>query len=375
MKKLLSMLMAIVLVIGLVPVVAASAAGTDPHECNLDGYAYNGNGTHRVYCTICNGTQTESTSCVWESGVCICGSTKPAEPACDHASNNWGYAPVDKTHHNVKCLDCGKVVSESTPCVFDGGKCICGNVAGTSCDHTGVQDCIPVDATHHKVVCHKCAGVLSESVDCVFENGNPCACGNKAPVACDHVGVHDCIPVDGTHHKVVCPKCKEVLNESVDCVFETGTCACGNKAPAACDHMGNHWKYIPHGTTHHDVWCKDCDTLVTEKAECVFTDGVCLACGNVKKTQCDHVGVQDCIPLDGTHHKVVCPKCGATVEECVNCVFETGVCACGNKKPVHGNTNDKNLDKVPKTGDALAPVMILSGLMSAAGFVTKKRFF
>lgn len=325
MKKLLSMLMAIVLVISLVPVVAASAAGTDPHECNLDGYEYNGDGTHRVYCTICKGIQTESTPCVWESGACICGSTKPAEPACDHAGNNWGYASVDKTHHNVKCLDCGKVVTESTPCVFDGGKCVCGNVAGTSCDHTGVQDCIPVDATHHKVVCHKCAGVLNESVDCVFENGKPCACGNKAPVACDH--------------------------------------------------MGNHWKYIPHGTTHHDVWCKDCDTLVTEKAECVFTDGVCLACGNVKKNQCDHVGVQDCIPLDGTHHKVVCPKCGATVEECVDCVFESGVCACGNKKPVHGNTNDKNLDQVPKTGDVLAPVMILSGLMSAAGFVTKKRFF
>lgn len=330
MKKLLPMLMAIVLVIGLVPVVAASAAGTDPHECNLDGYEYNGDGTHRVYCTICKGIQTESTPCVWESGACICGSTKPAEPSCNH-TDGFTYQPNGTTMHDVICAKCGENTG-TVPCVFTDGVCLaCGNKSGTS------------------------------------------------QPACDHTGNHwEYIPVDKLNHSVKCADCGKIVTESTSCVFTDGKCVCGNVAGTskpACDHTGNHWKYIPNGHLYHDVRCKDCNTLVNEKVPCVFTNGVCLACGNVAKTACDHVGVQDCIPLDATHHKVVCPKCGATVEECVDCVFESGVCACGNKKPVHGNTNDKNLDQVPKTGDVLAPVMILSGLMSAAGFVTKKRFF
>ena len=331
MKKLFSLLMAVVLVISLVPVLAASAA----------------------------------------------------EPSCDHMGG-FTYEPNGSTKHDVVCAECGEVTG-TTDCVFTDGVCLaCGNKAATSkpsCDHMGGFTYKPNGSIKHDVICAKC-GEVTDTAGCVFTDGVCLACGNKAATSqpeCDHMGNHwEYTPVDKLNHSVKCTDCGKIVTASTPCVFTDGKCVCGNVAATSqptCDHMGNHWKYIPNGHLHHDVWCEDCDTLVTEKTPCVFTNGVCLACGNVAKTACDHVGVQDCIPLDATHHKVVCPKCGATVETCVDCVFESGVCACGNKKPVHGNTNDKDLDQVPKTGDVLAPVVVLSGLMSAAGFVTKKRFF
>ena len=40
-----------------------------------------------------------------------------------------------------------------------------------------------------------------------------------------------------------------------------------------------------------------------------------------------------------------------------------------------GGKENTGLDKVPKTGDVMAPVAILSGLMSVAAVFTRKRFF
>ena len=62
---------------------------------------------------------------------------------------------------------------------------------------------------------------------------------------------------------------------------------------------------------------------------------------------------------------------------------EDGKCdACGHKMSgTGGNTggnggkDNTGLDKVPKTGDVMAPVAILSGLMSVAAVFTRKRFF
>jgi len=51
--------------------------------------------------------------------------------------------------------------------------------------------------------------------------------------------------------------------------------------------------------------------------------------------------------------------------------------ACGHKMSGTGGDGKKDptLDNVPKTGDVMAPVAILSGLMSVAAVFTRKRFF
>ena len=61
---------------------------------------------------------------------------------------------------------------------------------------------------------------------------------------------------------------------------------------------------------------------------------------------------------------------------------DDGKCdACGHKMSgttgggTTGGKENTGLDKVPKTGDVMAPVAILSGLMSVAAVFTRKRFF
>lgn len=375
MKKLLSMLMAIALVISLVPAIAASADGECDHVGTKYTYTNNGDGTHTTTCEC--GESLGTSVCYWENATtpCACGSYKPVEPVepeCDHVGTKYTYANNGDGTHTTTC-ECGEVLG-TNDCVWENGKaCICGSTE-PACDHAKNNwEYVKLDKLHHKVVCADCGEVVTESIGCNFETGE-CICGNVAATSCNHMSNNwKYVPNSADKHDTVCADCGVVVS-TTECVFVDGKCVCGNVEPA-CDHMGNNWMYVPHGATHHDVWCKDCDTLVTEKVECVFTNGECLACHNVEPA-CDHMANKwEYIPLDATHHKVVCKVCGETVTESTKCVFEAGKCVCGNKKPVHVNTNDKDLDNVPKTSDALAPVMVLSSLMSVASFVTKKRFF
>ena len=62
--------------------------------------------------------------------------------------------------------------------------------------------------------------------------------------------------------------------------------------------------------------------------------------------------------------------------KCDGCGHKMSAALPAAAPPVgNGGKENTGLDKVPKTGDVMAPVAILSGLMSVAAVFTRKRFF
>ena len=105
----------------------AEEVGTQCDHTGVQKCVDNGNGTHNAYCPKCNGLMGENIPCVWnsegyEDDTCACGSTKPEEVGTT-------YTPVDATHHHVHAVyEDGTVYDANVDCVFETGKCICGNV-------------------------------------------------------------------------------------------------------------------------------------------------------------------------------------------------------------------------------------------------------
>ena len=291
MSRLFSAVLAGAMVLSMAP--AAFAAATD-HDCWAatveKKYVDNHDGSHDYVCCVCDTVLTAGAKCVWESGECICGSkesvNKPA--ATDHVCwDNVGYNDNLDGTHDVICTKCEKVLKEGTECVWESGECVCGSKKPVNkpvatdhvCwDNVGYND--NLDGTHD-VICTKCEKVLKEGAECVWESGE-CACGSTAP-ECNHTGNHwdYVVNEDGKTHKVICADCDTVMNESAECVWESGECVCGSTAPE-CNHTGNHWDYVVNedGKTHK-VICTDCDAVVTESAECVWEAGKCV-CGSEK---------------------------------------------------------------------------------------------
>ena len=342
-KRFLTMLLALIMVVSVVPMVAMAEGTGEEHDCwdyaSQFTYVNNGNGTHTVKCP--EGHEVQTADCVWDSSSCICGSTKPVATH-DCWDGPFTYEYNGNGTHTVKCPE-GHTV-QTTTCVWESGKCACGSEK-PACDHT---------ANNWK-----------------YTNNN-----------------------DGTH-TVTCKDCGEVVTANAACVWESGKCACGSEKPA-CDHMGNHWEYTDNKDGTHKVTCKDCGKVVTANAACVWESGKC-ACGSVKPVEtCDHVGVQTVVDnKDGKTHKTICPKCGEVVIEKSAHVYDTktGKCACGAEKPTvnpteptttpskpSNNQNDQ-LDNVPKTGDngtiILMSGLLITGLFGTAAYIvcTKKKVF
>ena len=383
MKKIVSVLLCLVMMMSLCTVAFAE------HDCWRDQtitYKNLHNGKHLICCTECDATYGEA-KCVFTDGVCLpCGNT---ESAATHECTSFTYKPLTKTTHQVICADpdCGKIVTESTPCVFeDGNACVCGNEEA-KCDHMGNHWIYtPVTAITHSVTCADCKVVETASTECVFTDGK-CICGNVEP-SCDHMANNwTYTPVTATTHSVTCNVCKAVVTESTPCVFTDGKCICGNVEPD-CDHMGNHWIYTPVTKTTHSVTCADCNVVVTASTECVFEDGNPCVCGNV---ECKHEGAQKLVPnKDKKTHNAYCPVCNELMAEKIPHTYQYDkngefvgrggkYCLCGAKKPASsgGSTTGTTTatTKSPKTGDMGVVLYAATALLSLSGtaVVIKKR--
>ena len=220
----------------------------------------------------------------------------------------------------------------------------------------------------HEMKCLLCEDYYF-AADCIFENGKCIACGNAEPDAvCQHYNAESTGKYLGNNkHEMKCKDCKKEF--PTDCYFVDGECiACGNAE--VCKHYNADptGKYLDNDK--HEMKCKDCGGLFS--ADCYFVDGVCIGCGH----PCNHEGEQQLITNgDGKTHNAYCTKCGELMAKEIKCGKQAdGKCACGRVmtgKPVV----DPTLDNVPKTGDVLAPVALLSGLMSTVGLAVKKFFF
>ena len=351
MKKIVSVLLCLVMMMSLCTVAFAE------HDCWRDQtitYKNLHNGKHLICCTECDATYGEA-ECVFTDGVCLpCGNT---ESAATHECTSFTYKPLTKTTHQVICADpdCGKIVTESTPCVFETGKCVCGNEEA-KCDHSQNHwKYDPTSETTHNVICTDCDTIVTKNAACVFEDGNACVCGNEE-AKCDHMGNHWIYtPVTAITHSVTCADCKVVETASTECVFTDGKCICGNVEPS-CDHMANNWTYTPVTATTHSVTCNVCKAVVTESTPCVFTDGKCI-CGNVEP-DCDHMGNHWIYtPVTKTTHSVTCADCNVVVTASTECVFEDGnPCVCGNVECKHEGAQKLVPNKDKKTHNAYCPV-------------------
>ena len=233
----------------------------------------------------------------------------------------------------------------------------------------------------------------SEDMEYVGEaDGVKCICKAEKPAACDHVGVQETVDnKDGKTHSVICPKCKEVLNDKVEHVYaeDTGKCACGAEKPA-CDHVGVQKVVDNKDGKTHSVICPKCNEVLNDKAEHVYAEdtGKC-ACGAVKPADCKHEGSQKLVAnKDGKTHNAYCPECGELMSEKIPHTYQYNskgefvgkggnYCLCGAKKPTsHGNGNSNStsntttnttVTKSPKTGDMGVVLYAATALLSLSG--------
>ncbi len=349
---------------------------------------------HEVVCRVCNTILRTENCTFGKDGKCICGngaaSEKPVAPACKHTPKAGTYERNATGGHDVKCAKCGETYHEA--CTFSDGKCVCGAANPDACTHKeALKAC--ADGKHHEVVCRVCNTIL-RTENCTFGKDGKCICGNGAasekPVApaCKHT------PKAGTYernatggHDVECAKCGELYHE--DCTFVDGKCVCGAtnsdyvapEAPA-CKHPKTDEFFKSIDDTHHKVICLNCGETTLASEACEFVDGVC-ACGNVQEDDtCHHTGNNWDYEDNGNGtHKVICKDCGKVESENAECVYTNGVCrACGSKEPEQKPATDKDLDNVPKTGDngsviVITSMTVLSVIAGAAFVFNKKRAF
>lgn len=124
-KKIMALLMAVVMVVGLTGVTAFA----DEEVCwHFNGFnaVSNNDGTHTMVCVDCKDTHG-SGNCEYVNGACKdCGYAEPAAE-CHHAGNNFSYVSNKNNTHNTVCNDCKAVIFENAACYFEDGVCVaCG---------------------------------------------------------------------------------------------------------------------------------------------------------------------------------------------------------------------------------------------------------
>jgi len=84
--------------------------------------------------------------------------------------------------------------------------------------------------------------------------------------------------IDSTHHKVICSLCSAVVTESADCDFSNGACVCGNTKTDTSHTL----TYTSNNNGTHKVTCSvsECSENHNKDSEtCVYEDGKCKYCG------------------------------------------------------------------------------------------------
>ena len=284
--------------------------------------------------------------------------TGTPEP-CEHEHTSWS---ISSDWHAVWCMDCQTEISAREPHSYDANHtCECGYVEPNHCMHEDTTY-YPRGSEGHVKECNSCMTVLG-NVEPHVREGNACALCGWAGFDCKHPNAAYIYNEYG--HTWHCPDC-ETYTWGEHTGMDDGVCdVCGYKANAE-----HHFVKPSHLCT--DPGCGFTTYCQDDDKNCV-----CDWCG--EEYHAEYINKD----LDANCHEAVCANCKQSLGK----VFhydedKDGKCdACGHKMSgttgggTTGGKENTGLDKVPKTGDVMAPVAILSGLMSVAAVFTRKRFF
>ncbi len=265
--------------------------------------------------------------------------------------------------HNVKCV-CGEAVTV---------KCADGN-GDRKCDSCGYEMYThehewEVKKVYQKPTCGKSGTGLYVCKVCDAEMGA------SIPATGEHKYEADVTSNENGTHNVNCECGAYVTVNCIDADGDLKCDSCGYQKYPECNHEGEQNLECNYDGTHN-ARCAGCKKLMAKDIPCVKQANGKCACG--WDMNCKHEGAQRLTPNDdGKTHNAYCANinCNELMAKDIKCVKQAdGKCACGRVmtgKPAV----DPTLDKVPKTGDVLAPVALLSGLMSTVGLAVKKFFF
>ena len=356
MKKLFALLLVLVMVIALVP---TAVAATEAEGTGIGTSEGAGTGTSEGTGTgTSEGTGT-GTSEGTGTGTSEGTGTGTPEP-CKHENATWLIAD---DWHSTWCPDCQTEISAREPHNYDANHtCVSCRIKDHNyCKHENTHYS-SVGSEGHIKECDDCPATLS-SVEPHVREGNACALCGWAGFDCKHPNAAYTYNEYG--HTWHCPDC-ETYTWGEHTGMDDGVCdVCGYKANAE-----HHFVKPSHLCT--DPGCGFTTYCQDDDKNCV-----CDWCG--EEYHAEYINKD----LDANCHEAVCANCKQSLGK----VFhydedKDGKCdACGHKMSgttgggTTGGKENTGLDKVPKTGDVMAPVAILSGLMSVAAVFTRKRFF
>ncbi|MBR5473498.1 MAG: hypothetical protein IKU82_05880, partial [Clostridia bacterium] len=311
-KKILSMLLAVMIIIGTVPmsVLTVFAAHRCP-DCQdlIDG---------SPYCSECYKCDACVELCI-ECGVCTdCSGSE----ICDNCS--------DEEIGGKMCLECaldkGTHCPDCETCYF---------VVGGWCEECGrCHDCIEID-----VACSSYHG-MSICFDCAADTDTHCPscdqCYNAVAHFCGECGLcDDCAGYDGVcsiiHGTELCyecaadygghcPDCGQCYNEAERFCGECGLCSdCAEIDKACSDELGT--EICNECAVEQGLHCSNCFDCYDGGEFCIEC-GICTACADICST--DELCI-DCAISNGYHcpscetcgdSTIICESCG---EKCLDC--------------------------------------------------------
>ena len=345
-KKSLALVMALVLVMGMVPLAAyAGEVSCDHSSLSWESDTAN----HWKTCPTCGKIEEAAHDTSGQDGACsVCKYQAASASNCDHDAlacgetcpackaytkeHTYGVTGWNENQHYDSCSVCHQVYNSGNH-DFSGvdGKCTgclygcshqtsvewIGNKEGhclscLNCFHTGTTE--PHVDNDGNGVCDVC----NEPVSCLDGSHNyvNCVCTKCGDAYHASLGYPLC---DGTYHWWHCGDCGLDVYKDYHWPDENGACFCGY----GCSHVTTEW--IPYGQSGHGKVCSTCGASVIDYEEHTIADGICTVCGYKAATsQCDHATVkcEEKCPYcdyigehsgesgsDSTHHWFKCDLC------------------------------------------------------------------
>lgn len=402
MKKLFALLLVLVMVIALVPTaVAAAEADGAPAAPAAEGNSENSENPVNPG----NPENPETPK-------------NPETPENSHEGHmaTW---KIDTTTHVWYCFFCGGPVGDPEPHSFNPAthRCtVCGMPDSSYCDHKDTAY-LSLGSEGHFKYCTFCSVELTKVESHSFDPvSHKCTvCGESEPnPECAHKNIAYS-PAGSEGHVKYCSDCFADLSDIEPHHRVGNVCDLCGFDKFDCSHEHTVWSY---NDNYHHLLCKDCNTIIDDGEHVGMNDDICDKCGF--KTNAEHhflPGSHDCTDpgcnyrsfcsdpngdgkcdtcgapghfgdviwkdLDDNSHEAICSECKESMWTASHYDDDNdGKCdACGHKMSgttgggTTGGKENTGLDKVPKTGDVMAPVAVLSGLMSVAAVFTRKRFF
>lgn len=360
-KRILSILLCLVMVMGLLPMQAVAEEGQECANCSHIHWGDAVCGS----CGLCSADCPSGGDCWYETHCKNCGS-------CYMSADNWcdecGWC--DDCMQEAHCLDCGRCfVGESkdelcedcqvcSDCAGEGGACeVCSKCIECADDDEHCQSCPNhLDDDDVCVYCDDCAaieGLHCESCGECFENG-----ADRCPIHEDEPHCAECAGF-------VCAECQrcEYVDDISEC-SECGLCAecCQEKSLDEGCSTGEVCIESLEWSTHI---CEDCGTCFCETdkcdtcnrcTDCCLTKGDCTDCDCGKAGSHTHhkFNAKDW-HVDETYHWHECRVCGDPVDKAPHNRTAAGRCEiCGYdpENPVFFAVQPRSITKKVSYDDA-----------------------